>query len=140
MLNTPIFNLIKEYCNLPLLPTNQEITIKKIGVYSYSPLTKETGNHIQYSMLTSENPNEFPVGFDADECVSPVVIIDNDDRRYRVNYILWFPLTDIHDKIVRKQAITHLKIFPHKIFIDEGIKVQKGTSYKWIPELFNLTI
>ena len=73
-------------------------------MYNYNPLTKETGNHIQYSMLTSEDPNEFPVGFDAnsdympDECVSPVVIIDSDDRRYRVSYLLWFPLTDIHDK------------------------------------------
>ena len=39
-LTNPISNLIKEYCNLPLLPTNQEITIKKIGVYNYDPITK----------------------------------------------------------------------------------------------------
>ena len=96
-------------------------------------------------MLSSENPVEFPLGinpnsdFMPDECVSPVVIIDNNDIRYRVNYLLWFPLTDIHDKILRKQALTQHKILPYKIFIDEGIKMEQGTSYKWIVKLFNLT-
>lgn len=145
-LNNPVLNLVKEYCNLPLLPTSQETTIKKIGAYNHNPITKQAGDYIQYSMFTSENPNEFPLGVNPetdympDEYVSPVVIIDNNDKRYRVNYILWFPLVDIHDKIIRKQASTQQKIFPYKIFIDEGVMAQQGTSYKWIAELFNLTL
>ena len=101
---------------------------------------------LTYSLFTDINPEEYPIGKDnqldymPDDQVSPVVIIDTENNKYKIKDLYWFPLTDIHDKIIIKQGKTNKKIFPQRIFIDETKKNSEGHfTNKWIVELMNLT-
>jgi hypothetical protein len=142
------FDIVEEYIKLPRLPTNSEINIDKIGIYNYDSNGRKSADFIKYSTFTSINPTEYQVGknpsldYMPDEYVSPVIIINTDGIKYKVDDFLWFPLSDIHDGILIKQGITCKKIFPTKIFIDEIVeKTIKGItnkSCKWIITLQNL--
>jgi len=136
---------VQEYINLPYLPTNKEITIKQIGIYNWDTLKRCPKQFINYGIFTKINENEYPKGtnltldYMEDDYISPVIIIDNDNNKYKVKYILWIPLIDIHDGIIYKQYIIHKKILPYKIFIDDDkILLTGGIKNKWITELFNL--
>ena len=63
-----------------------------------------------------------------DEYISPVVIIDTHGNKFKVNYLYWFPLTDIHDCILI--SVINIKLLPMKIFID--------IDYQWLKTLFNI--
>ena len=54
--------LVKEYINLPYLPTEKEIIIDKIGIYNRNPLTRCYGNYIKYGMFTLIDNDEYKVG------------------------------------------------------------------------------
>ncbi len=143
--NAGVYNLIKEYIELPLLPVNKEITIDKIGVYNWDSIKRKSRDGIKYQILTLLNPLEYPEGknpqldYMPDEFVSPVVIIDINGNKFRTKDLFWFPLIDISDGILIKQARTKKKIFPQKIFIDEDGKNENGMmANKWISILFNL--
>ena len=62
--------------------------------------------------------------------VSPVVIIDDIGNKYKVNYLLWFPLSDIQNDILYKQSTAGVRVFPVKTTIDE--------DHQWITTLMNL--
>ena len=137
--------LVKEYVNLPYLPTEQEIIIAKIGVYNWNQLTRCSGNCIHYGMFTLIDKDEYNVGTNPaldnmfDEHVSPVVIIDNIGNKFKIKDNFWMALIDIHDGIIEKQSITHKKLLPYKIFIDKDKVTNNGVVVnKWISKLFNL--
>ena len=142
--NSSVMDIVKKYCELPILPTNIEININKIGVYNYNPTKRRPMNLIKYSTFTLINPVEFPLGKDKlndympDEYISPVVIIDTNGIKYRTNYVFWFPLVDISDSIMIKQVITGKKVFPKKIFIDETELYNGKYKNKWMATLLNL--
>lgn len=134
--NDSVTYVIKDYIDLPMLPTNTTVVIKKIGIYNWDSWMRKPRDMIQYAMLTAVNPSEFPEGKNKDidyiptDNVSPVVVIDTDDKRYRVSYLLWFPLADVHDGTLLKQSLTRSKVFPKTIFIDD--------NNQWMCELLSL--
>ena len=144
LINTSPFNVVKEYIDLPILPTNEYLNISKIGVYNWDPIKKKHRGLLTYSLFTDINSDEYPAGKDEqldymrDDQVSPILFIDTENNRYKINHLFWYPLTDIHDNILIKQGKTGRKIFPQRIFIDETIKTRKGYSNNWIVELMNL--
>jgi len=146
MMTKSVEDIVKEYINFPILPTNKEITISKICVYNWDPLTRRALDLIKYNVFTSINSIDFPIGFNEkteympDEYVSPVIIIDKNNIKYKVDCLYWFPLIDVHDGIIIKQGIINKKVFPYTVFIDENVidvKTQKPTN-KWILSLLNL--
>lgn len=129
---------VKYYVNLPMLPTNKEISIAKIGVSNWNSYKRCHHGSISYGSFRQLAPLEFELGTDPSmdymdyDQVSPVIITDTKNNKYRVNDLFWFPLVDIFDGILIKQSMTGKKIFPKKIYIDDGIK-----DCKWIVELSN---
>ena len=127
-------DIVTEFINLPTLPTNQEICIKKIIILNHG--FRKTGPLLKYSTFTAINPTEYPEGKEEDaeympyDNVSPIIISDMDDVEYKVDQHHWFALTDIYDGVLLKQGMTRKKIFPQKIFIDN--------SCEWIRTLMNL--
>lgn len=140
IINMDEIDFVFEYCALPLLPTNQEITIKKIGVYNYHPMLKRTNTAFKYSMFSNESGHDFPIGknpkydYMPNDYVTPVIIIDNNNNTYRTNYHFWKILADIFSRIVNKQYITGRKVLPFTVFIDEGLTNQ------WLAKLYNITL
>jgi hypothetical protein len=128
----PIMNIIEDYTSLPILPTNKEINISKIGIYCWDSIQKESQKIIHYSDFTRILPLEFPViKYLSPEYISPVLLIDTDGKKYRIDKLLWFPLTEIRDSLIKNISlegdITWEHFFPKKIFTD--------TKNKWINEL-----
>ena len=137
--------MVKQYVDLDDLPINKNIVIDKIAVMNWNPLTRSNTNvGIKYGMFTDINSEKYPEGKDhkmdymPDEEVSPIIIIDDKGKNYKVDILYWFPLIDVHDGIVLKQSITQERILPNKIFIDESIEENGGMSNKWVPQLLNL--
>lgn len=131
-----VVSVVKEYIALPDLPMGADIIISKIGIYNYDPTKKDSSDAIKYSVFSALDIFEYPEGKNSDldympnDNVSPVVIIDNHGKKYKVNNLLWFPLCDAHDGILRKQSITGGEVFPVKIFIDG--------QHQWVTTLLNL--
>ena len=134
--------IVNNYLKLPLLPINKYITIAKIGVLNWDSGKRCPRGQIKYKFFTEVNNDEFPPGknpsldYMPDDQVSPVDITDTNGIRYRIIDLLWFPLIDIFDGIVLKQLITHKKVFPYKLFIDEIDEREK--SNRWVSKLLNL--
>ena len=138
--------IVKDYMQLEMLPTNKDLIIDKIGVYNWDSVNKKPRNLIKYGLFTSLKPDEFPLGVNPEldympeDDVSPVVIISTNGVKYRVDDLLWFPLVEISDAVMLKQGKTGQKVFPQKIFIDETIINEEGyKSNKWIANLKNLS-
>lgn len=144
ILKIHVTDLVKQYIDLPLLPTNKEINIDKIGVYNWDTCKRKPKDLIMYSIFTDNNPDEFPLGtnpsldYMPNDYVSPVIIVDTNGNKYRTKDLYWFPLIDVSDGIILKQSITGKKIFPQKVFIDEDVIKNGNPSNKWIPTLLNL--
>jgi hypothetical protein len=135
--------LVRDYIALPLLPVNKYITIAKLGIYNWE--NGRSGNLLKYQMFTNIDRTEFPEGknpqldYMPNEGVSPVVIIDITNKKYRVADLFWFKLSDIYEGLMLKQRKTNKKVFPLKIFIDENIIDKKSgfVSNKWLSTLTN---
>jgi hypothetical protein len=124
------FNLfvVKNYANLPLLPENIEFNISRIQMLNFNKEKNTIGQILNYGMFTSVAPDVFPIAtntlidYSADECVSPIMIVDCDENRYRISHIYWHSIVSI-------LSTSSDDIFPKKIFIDE--------KYTWINNLIN---
>lgn len=140
----PSSDIAREYCNLPLLPTNQDITIAKIGVLNWNPITRSANKTLTYRMFSDIDNIAFPVGnepqydYMPDEAVSPVTIQDINGVIYKVPMILWFLLGDISGGIILKQGHTFKKVLPFSVFIEENYGLQMKTKKQnWICKLMN---
>lgn len=133
-----------EYYHLPLLPTNQEITIAKIGVLNWNPIDRSPNDALTYKMFSDIDKISYPEGHDPqcdympDDAVSPVTIQDINGVIYKVPMILWFILGDIAGGILLKQGHTHRKVLPYSVYIDENFGLQiKTKKESWICKLMN---
>lgn len=105
-------------------------------MYNHDPLKRESKNLIKYGDFTKFDSVNYPKGsnpnrdYMPDENISPVVIIDTNGNKFKINYLYWFPLTDIHDCILIEQGLTNIKLLPMKVFID--------IDYQWLKTLFNI--
>ncbi len=128
--NNTMRNVVTDYCALPLLPTNKEVTIRTIGVYNFDPIHLTPHSYIKYSWFSEESITDFPLGehpildYKPDDYVAPVVIIDINNNKYRTHYHFWFPLGRIQSRIMKMQSLEGKRVFPLKLFIDEGLKPQ----------------
>ncbi len=129
-------DIVKEYINLQILPINNKITINKIGVYNRDFFKRESKNLIKYENFTKFDSTNYPKGsnpymdYMPDENISPVVIIDTNGNKFKVNYLYWLQLIDIHDYILIQQGLTNIKLLPMEVFID--------VNNKWLKTLFNI--
>jgi hypothetical protein len=137
-------DIAQEYYKLPLLPTNQELTIAKIGVMNWNPADRSSNDTLTYKMFSDIDVNEFPLGHEPqydympDEAVSPVTIQDNNGVIYKVPMILWFILSDIAGGILIKQGHTFRKVLPFSVYIDENFGLEMKTKKQnWICKLMN---
>ena len=98
-----------------------------------------TPNLIKYSTFTSIDPVEYTEGknkemdYMPNDYVSPIIIVDSNDKAYKVNDLLWFPLSEIEVALTIKQYKYGNKILPKKIYIDEFIEkdvIIKNKTYK----------
>uniref|UniRef100_A0A6C0C668 Uncharacterized protein n=1 Tax=viral metagenome TaxID=1070528 RepID=A0A6C0C668_9ZZZZ len=114
--------IVKDYINLQQLPENVNMTISQIQKLNFNKEKKTVGHILNYGLFTSVAPNLFPSNslFDyvANDCVSPIIIIDDNGNRYRINHIYWQMVTMLPDDI-----------FPIKVFVDE--------KHTWINNLIN---
>ena len=133
------FDFAKEYIKLPILPTNTEICIDRIEVYNFNYQKNDSHNLIKYSTFTSIDPVEYTEGknkemdYMPNDYVSPIIIVDSNDKAYKVNDLLWFPLSEIEVALTIKQYKYGNKILPKKIYIDEFIEkdvIIKNKTYK----------
>jgi hypothetical protein len=130
-----VYSLTEEYISLPNLPIG-DIVIDKIGIYNYDFAKGDSGDAIKYGIFNKLDIHEYPEGKNPDldympnDNVSPVVIIDDNGNKYKVNYLLWFPLSDIQNGILYKQSIAGVRVFPVKATICE--------NHQWITTLMNL--
>ena len=133
--NNTMRDMVTDYCALPLLPTNKEVTIRTIGVYNFDPIRLKTNTYMKYSWFSDESITDFPLGENSDldympdDYVAPVVIIDINNNRYRTDYRFWFPLSRIQSKVLKTQGLEGKLVFPMTLFIDEGLKP------KWLLQL-----
>ena len=137
--------IVKEYIDLEELPINKEINIDKIAVMNWDPRTRSnTSMGIKYSLFTELNSEKYPKGdnpqldYMPDEEVSPIIIIDTEGNKYKIDDLFWFPLIDIHDGIVLKQRISNVRVFPQKILIDKNVDENGGVTNTWINKLLRL--
>jgi hypothetical protein len=131
--------IVQEYINLPLLPEDVEITIDKMGLYNYLGYGG-SGDIVKYGEFTSADPITYPLGtnpkidYMPSEGVSPIKITDINGVMYKVDDIMWFPLTDIYNGILIKQQQTGNRFFPQTIYIDKMV----GNKLKWMSTLKNI--
>jgi len=111
------YDVVKKYVELPILPRGIEITIGSIGVLNWDSDERRPCDELTYGLFTQLKPIEFPKQTQ-DEFVSPVVITDVDQKRFRIEKLFWMSLIDIFDAIMTMQEMTGDKLFPQKIFID----------------------
>jgi len=136
------FHIIKEYIELPSLPTNKEINIRSIGVYNWNPRERKTLKLFKYSTFTFIDSLEYPKGdnclldYMPDDYVCPVMIIDTNGNKYKTKPIFWLPLIDISDGALIKHIIVGTKVFPQRVFIDDNIT--DLFSSKWIQHLIEV--
>lgn len=140
MNNLSAQELVQEYVSLPLLPVGVNIQIDCITVWFWDSIKRKSLPRVSYGLFTAKNPDEFPVARDvryeyaADEQISPVIIKDVDGHKYRVPQLLWFPLIDIYDAIIRKQGKTFKRVLPCSVFIDN---LQSNNPMQWMAQLAN---
>lgn len=124
-----------DYLNLPTLPVNQKLKIDKIGIINFKCLTKQHLGHLTYGTFRKLNPELFfacqdpELDYEDDDQVSPAIIISGENK-YRVDQVLWFPLSDIIVNILKKQGATGKKLLPIEVDID--------SKNQWMVPLFNL--
>jgi hypothetical protein len=133
-----------EYYNLPMLPTNQEVTISKIAILNWNPVDRCSPDPLTYKMFSDIDKIAFPEGeepqydYMPDEAVSPVTIQDINGEKYKVPMNLWFVLSDISGGIILKQGLTLHKVFPFTVYIEENFGLQMNTKKQnWICKLMN---
>lgn len=127
--------IAKEYLSYPELPLNQKLKIDKIGIINFNCVTKETLGQLKYGTFRKINPELFlackdpEMDFEDHDQVTPAVIISG-EQKFRVDQLLWFPLSDIMNKIIMKQGRIGRKLLPIEVFIDN--------RNQWMVPLFNL--
>jgi hypothetical protein len=130
--------MVEDYTKLPSLPMDSEVNIDKLGIFNYYSSGRQIGNLMTYSTFTSIDPVEYPVGTDPKlhympgEHVAPVIIINTDGIKYKINMLYWFPLIDLHDCIIIKQRVTGERFFPKKIITEKT-----GSKNPWISVLLS---
>lgn len=138
-----INKLIKEYIDLPLLPTETEVNLANIIVYNWDTANRKILRGVKYSKLHDLNPTEYPTEnskYELEDYVTPVKVVDVDKNHYRILPQQWYALIDVHDGIHMRESFYSQKTFPRKLFID-GDKKDPNTgklSNKWIPELLHI--
>jgi hypothetical protein len=127
------YDIIKEYISYQSLPTQKEINIFKLGVYNWNQNERISGDSLSYGMFTRTDPIQYPKHspfYSQYDSVSPIILIDTDGIKYRIDHIFWRVLTDICDGVMVKQSLTRKSPFPQSIVIDN--------RSEWIEQLFRL--
>lgn len=128
--------IARDYLNYPMVPINQTLRIDKIGIINFNCFTKEKLGNLTYGAFRKLDPELFfpckdpKLDYEDHEQVAPAVIISG-DQKYRVDQLLWYPLSDIIVDIIKTQGRTGRKLLPVEVFIDE--------NNQWMVPLFNLT-
>jgi hypothetical protein len=133
-----------EYYKLPFLPTNQDITIVKIGILNWNPIERSSNDLLTYKMFSDLDKIAYPEGTEPqydympDESVSPVTIQDINGVVYKVPMVLWFILSDISGGILLKQGQTLRKVLPYTVHVEDNYGLQMNTKKQnWICKLMN---
>jgi hypothetical protein len=130
------FDIVSDYCMLPLLPTNQQVTVAKFG-----KIASFNDDKLTYNLFTKLHPTEFPRGktpeydYMPDEFVRPIVIEDINGVFYRTPMNLWFVLDDIANGITFKQDHIQKNILPFTVFIEENYGLDKNNN--WLVKMMN---
>lgn len=133
------FDIVSDYCMLPLLPTNQQVTVAKFG--KIASLNDNNNDKLTYNLFTKLNPTEFPRGevpeydYMPNEFVHPIVIEDINGVFYRTPMNLWFLLDDIAGGITFKQDCLQKNILPFTVFIEENYGLDKNNN--WLVKMMN---
>lgn len=127
-------DIVREYMAHPVMPINQKLRIDKIGIINMDCLTQQKLGKLKYGTFRKLYPEVFFECKDPNsdytdtDQVAPAVIISG-ETKYRVNQILWLPLSDIISGIIKKQGKTGKKILPIEVFVDD--------KDQWMVPLFN---
>lgn len=130
-------DIVSDYCMLPLLPTNQEVTVAKFGHIA----SLDDKDKVTYNLFTKLNPTEFPRGevpeydYMPDELVNPIIIQDINGILYRTPMNLWFLLGDIARGITFKQEYIQENVLPFTVHIEENYGLEKGNN--WLVKVMN---
>lgn len=126
-----------DYLNLPMIPYNQVLRIDRIAILNLDCITKQPSGLLQYKTLRQLDPINFPPcrdpekDFEDKEQVTPTIIVSGNDR-YKTDYRLWFPLSDVIVNIMHTQGKLRKKLLPLTIFIDP--------ENQWLVPLLNLSL
>lgn len=120
--------LIHEYMSYDTLPYNSVFVLKKIVVINYDIKLNKTLNLIQYKNFRSLYPYEFNETLDSrldyedDDYVTPVILIDDENKKYRIEECFWLYFCD---KVYN--LICFPDIFPLKFKL-----VNHEGNHKWL--------
>lgn len=129
--------LAEEYFNLPMVPYNQNLRIDKIAVLNLDCRTKAAAGLLKYKTFRELDPVSFPpfedpeIDYEEDEQVSPTIIISQ-GKRFKTDFILWYPLGDIIVNMMYTQGRVNRKLLPITVFVDD--------DNQWLVPLFNLSL
>lgn len=132
------FDIVSDYCMLPLLPTNQQVTVAKFGKISS---LDDNNDKLTYNLFTKLNPKEFPRGevpeydYMPEEFVYPIIVQDINGVFYRTPMNLWFLLGDIAQGITFKQDYLQKNVFPFTVYIEENYGLEKNNN--WLVKIMN---